>query len=69
MTAEMRYRTLSLRSKEDDVLDDPQDAELEGGNNVVLPTDTHAGGIEFALAYCGIDIARFCIKGIVPNSV
>lgn len=69
MTMEMRNRTLSLRSRNDEILDGPDDAVLYGGNNVVIPVETHADGISFAVTRCGMQIVRFCRQGTVPTSV
>lgn len=46
ITTEMRSRVLCFRSYDDDVLDSPEDAVLEGSHIVTTPTKTHASGIE-----------------------
>lgn len=69
ITLQMYQRVLSLYSREDELLDVHGSAQFEHAHQAEMPADSHAAGIEYAVDRCGLQIAEFCLQGIVPESV
>lgn len=69
ITPEMYQHVLSLYSQHDEMLDVPGSAQFEYAHSVEMPTDSHGAGIAYAVERCGLHIAQFCLRGIVPKSV